>query len=383
MSVRIAILGTRGIPNHYGGFEQLAEYLAPGLAEAGHDVTVYNSHNHPYREKTWKGVHIRHCYDPEYRLGSAGQFIYDLNCLLDARRQKYDVILQLGYTSSSIWGVLFPRKSKIIYNLDGLEWQRTKYSPTIRKFLLYAEKLAVKYSDYYISDSPVIQTYFRDKYGIESEYIAYGAALFGQADPQVLHGYGVTPGEYFLLMARMEPENNIEMILNGYVQSDTRRPILVVGDTINTYGKYLRTKFGVDKRVIFTGGIYDQWKVHCLKAYCRLYFHGHSTGGTNPSLLEAMASEALIAAHDNAFNRQVLEGDALYFSGPEHVTGLVDSLVVPLDAAGIRQRNRTKIVERFSWPDIISQYERYILFSLSLEPSQTHERDVLYRRYSG
>ena len=122
MSVRIAILGTRGIPNHYGGFEQLAEYLAPGLVAAGHDVTVYNSHNHLYQEKSWKGVHIRHCHDPEYMLGSAGQFIYDLNCLIDARRQQYDVILQLGYTSSSIWGWLFPRKSKIIYNLVGLVW---------------------------------------------------------------------------------------------------------------------------------------------------------------------------------------------------------------------------------------------------------------------
>lgn len=384
MSVRIAILGTRGIPNHYGGFEQLAEYLAPGLVEAGHDVTVYNSHNHPYQEKSWKGAHIRHCYDPEYMLGSAGQFIYDLNCLIDARRQQYDVILQLGYTSSSIWGRLFPRKSKIIYNLDGLEWQRTKYSPTIRKFLLYAEKLAVRYSDYYIADSPVIQTYFRDKYGIETEYIAYGAELFGQADVEVLDAYGIRPGEYFLLIARMEPENNIEMILDGYAQSHTLRPILVVGDTVNTFSKHLRSKFAGDVRIRFTGGIYDQWKVHCLKAFCRLYFHGHSTGGTNPSLLEAMASEALIAAHDNPFNRQVLEGDALYFSSPVDITGLVDSLVVPLNAAGIKRRNRAKIAEHFSWPDIIAQYERFILQSLSLQPRETpHERDITYRRYSG
>ena len=383
MTARIAILGTRGIPNHYGGFEQLAEYLAPGLVEAGHDVTVYNSHNHPFREKTWKGVHIRHCYDPEYMLGSAGQFIYDLNCIIDARSQRYDVILQLGYTSSSIWGRLFPRKSKIIYNLDGLEWQRTKYSPTIRKFLLHAEKLAVKHSDYYIADSPVIQNYFREKYGIEAEYIAYGAELFGQADPTVLDAYGVRAGEYFLLMARMEPENNIGMILDGFVKSNTQRPILVVGDTVNAFSKHLRSKFGADQRVRFTGGIYDQWKVHCLKAFCRLYFHGHSTGGTNPSLLEAMASEALIAAHENAFNRQVLEGDALYFSCAEHVTGLVDSVVVPLDARGIRQRNRTKIAKHFSWPDIIARYEQFILFSLSMKPRKTHERDVLYRRYSG
>jgi glycosyltransferase involved in cell wall biosynthesis len=380
MSFRIAILGTRGIPNHYGGFEQLAEYLAPGLVKAGHEVTVYNSHNHPYQEKAWKGVQIRHCYDPEYLLGSAGQFVYDLNCLMDARKKRYDVILQLGYTSSSIWGMLFPRSSMIMYNLDGLEWQRTKYSPIARRFLLYAEKLAVKYSDHYIADSPVIRSYFQEKYDICPEYIAYGAELFGQADPSVPQSYGVTPGNYYLLMARMEPENNIEMILEGYARSGTEVPILVVGDTVTRFSRHLQGRFGMDRRIIFTGGIYEHWKTHCLRAFCRLYFHGHSTGGTNPSLLEAMASEALIAAHENPFSRQVLGEDALYFSNPEDIAGLVDHLPSPQDITGMRQRNLEKIVQLYSWPDVIAQYERFILYSLSM---RNNERDILYRRYSG
>src|SRR6187402_1988287 len=156
MNCSIAILGTRGIPNHYGGFEQLTEYLAPALVKAGHSVTVYNSHHHPYKERSYKGVELIHCYDPEHILGSAGQFIYDMNCLIDARKRKFDVILQLGYTSSSIWGRLFPLGSVTIYNMDGLEWKRTKYSKPIRRFLLYAEKLAVRFSDFFISDSLVI-----------------------------------------------------------------------------------------------------------------------------------------------------------------------------------------------------------------------------------
>ncbi|MDO6430682.1 DUF1972 domain-containing protein [Flavitalea sp. BT771] len=376
MSLRIAILGTRGIPNHYGGFEQLSEYLAPGLVKAGYDVTVYNSHHHPYREKTWKGVHIRHCYDAEYFLGSAGQFVYDLNCLIDARRRKYDVILQLGYTSSSIWGMLYPKDSMVICNLDGLEWQRTKYSPMTRRFLLYAEKLAVKYSDLHIADSPVIQHYFQEKYSILTEYIAYGAELFGPADPSVLHEYDIEPGNYFLLMARMEPENNLETILDGYMKSRTVMPVLVVGDTVNGFGKYLRKKFGKDERIRFTGGIYDQWKTHCLKAFCHLYFHGHSTGGTNPSLLEAMASEALIAAHDNAFNRQVLGEDALYFSNKEDITDLIERGPASGAIGTIKRRNREKIQVHFTWPEIIARYERFILYSLSI---RNHERNILYR----
>ena len=380
MSFRIAILGTRGIPNYYGGFEQLAEHLAPGLVKAGHTVTVYNSHNHPYQGKEWEGVEIRHCYDPEYLLGSAGQFIYDLNCLIDARKRGFDVILQLGYTSSSIWGLLFPASSMIIYNLDGLEWKRTKYSKLTRRFLLYAEKLAVRFSDFYIADSPVIQSYFRSKYGIESEYIAYGAELFQEADKGVLAEYGVSPGNYFLLMARMEPENNIETILDGFIQSHTDKKILVVGNATNNFGKYLQHKFANDKRILFSGVIYDQQKIHNLKFFSRLYFHGHSTGGTNPSLLEAMASRALIAAHDNAFNRQVLGEDALYFSEPAAITALVNGLpLTQAEKEGMVGRNQEKIRQDFSWPGIIAHYERYILNSLYIH---RNERSILYRRYS-
>ena len=379
MSFRIAILGTRGIPNHYGGFEQLTEHLAPGLVKAGHEVTVYNSHNHPYQGKEWQGVEIRHCYDPEYWMGSAGQFIYDLNCLIDARKRNFDVILQLGYTSSSIWGLLFPRSAMIIYNLDGLEWQRTKYSKLTRRFLLYAEKLAVKFSDFCIADSPVIQSYFRKKYGIESEYIAYGAELFKETNEGMLREYGISAGNYFLLIARMEPENNIETILDGFTESDTDKKILVIGDATNKFGNYLQHKFREDKRILFGGSIYEQKKIHALKSFSHLYFHGHSTGGTNPSLLEAMASKALIAAHDNAFNRRVLEKDALYFSGPADITALVDNIPEDVCRECMIRHNQEKIRQDFNWPGIIAHYERYILNSLYIH---RNERSILYRRYS-
>jgi glycosyltransferase involved in cell wall biosynthesis len=378
MSIRIAIMGTRGIPNHYGGFEQLAEYLGPGLVQAGYDVTVYNSHDHPCREKEWKGVQIRHCFDPEYILGTAGQFIYDLNCLIDARKQRFDVILQLGYTSSTIWGCLFPSRSTVIYNLDGLEWQRTKYSVYVRKFLRYAEKLAVKYGHFFIADNPVIQTYFREKYRIHAEYIAYGAELFGMADPGVLTAYGVRPGNYLLLMARMEPENNIELILDGYTKARTKMPVVVVGNTTSKFGNYLRDRFSADERIIFTEGIYDNWKTHCLRSFCHLYFHGHSSGGTNPSLLEAMASEALIVAHDNSFNRQVLEGNALYFSDAGDITRVADNLPENLAISDMKRRNRERILKDFNWPDILSRYEEFILQCLTAR----NERNFLYRGYT-
>jgi len=379
MSLRIAIMGTRGIPNHYGGFEQLAEHLAPGLVKAGHNVTVYNSHNHPFQGKQWEGVKIVHCYDPEFLLGSAGQFIYDLNCILDARERNFDVILQLGYTSSSIWGLLFPENVVVIYNMDGLEWQRAKYSKLTRRFLLYAERLAVRFSNFRIADSPVIQEYYSRKYGIGTEYIAYGADIFSGADAAVPRDYGVEPGDYLLLMARMEEENNIEMVLNGFRDSSTSRKMLVVGNFSNRHGRYLKDKFSGDARIVFAGAIFEQEKVHSLKAFSFLYFHGHSTGGTNPSLLEAMASRALILAHDNAFNRNVLGGDAYYFSTAAGVRELVDGFVRGAAEEEMLRRNFEKVGEFYRWQDVIEKYERFILRSVFVF---RNERNLVYRRYS-
>jgi hypothetical protein len=208
MTLNIGILGTRGIPNNYGGFEQFAEHLSEGLVQRGHGVTVYNSHLHPYKKDNWKGVRIVHCYDPENLLGPAGQFIYDLNCILDARKRNYDIVLQLGYTSSSVWGSLFPGKSINITNMDGLEWQRPKYSKPVQQFLKYAEKLAIKHSDFHIADSLEIQKYLEDKYKISISYIPYGADRFANADEKILLEYGLTKRNFSLLMARMEPENN-------------------------------------------------------------------------------------------------------------------------------------------------------------------------------
>jgi len=379
MSLRIAILGTRGIPNHYGGFEQLAEHLGPGLVKAGHSVTVYNSHNHPWQGRQWEGVNIVHCYDPEYLLGSAGQFIYDLNCIIDARKKNFDVILQLGYTSSSIWGFLFPEQTAMIYNMDGLEWQRAKYSKLTRRFLLFAEKLAVRYSNFRIADSPVIQSYYREKYNIGTEYIAYGADVFPEADKNVLSEYGLGPGGYFLVMARMEEENNIEMILNGFSASSLDKKIVIIGNVSYRYGRYLTEKFGHDKRVIFTGAIFEKEKVHALKFFSALYFHGHSTGGTNPSLLEAMASRAMVYAHDNPFNRNVLGEDAYYFSSAADIRRFVEGFTRGAREEEMTQRNYGKIAERFHWRAIIDKYERFILQSLFLF---RNERNIVYRRYS-
>jgi glycosyltransferase involved in cell wall biosynthesis len=379
MSIRIGILGTRGIPNHYGGFERLAEQLSPALAEMGHEVFVYNSHNHVYQEDKWGDVNIIHCYDPEFMLGCSGQFIYDLNCILDARKRAFDVILILGYTSSSVWNRFLPASAAIIYNMDGMEWKRAKYSKMTRKFLRYAERLAVAPGNFYITDSPAIQTYYEDTYALESEYIAYGAAVFSDEKEEILSRYGLTKNGYYLLMARMEPENNIEMILDGFRMSMTGSKFLVVGNIENKYGKRIMQKFGSDPRICFAGAVFDEETMHSLRIFSRLYFHGHSTGGTNPSLLEAMASNAFIAAHDNIFNKMVLQEDAFYFSDAIAISKIINETEVVSPDSRMIGNNAAKIRARYNWKYIFTSYERFMLRCLYMH---AHGKNVPDKRYS-
>ncbi|QCR20985.1 DUF1972 domain-containing protein [Pontibacter sp. SGAir0037] len=360
--MKIAILGTRGIPNNYGGFEQCAEYLALGLIKRGFHISVYNSHNHPYQESNWNGVELIHCYDPEYKWGTAGQFIYDLNCIRDLRNRDFDVILQLGYTSSSIWGWLLPRQRSVVTtNMDGLEWKRTKFSGKVKKFLLYAEKLGVKYSDYLISDSIGIQDYLFEKYGKKSIFIPYGAHLFHDADEAILEEYNLVPYAYNMLIARLEPENSIEIILDGVMKSNIEKPFLVIGNHSTTYGEYLKAKYSKHSNIQFIGGIYDIIKLNNLRYFSNIYFHGHTVGGTNPSLLEAMASNSLICANNNPFNRYILEEDALYFTNAEEVAKCLQEVRHQEDKyQQMIQRNRSKISDIYDWEIIIEQYAAHL-----------------------
>lgn len=322
---------------------------------------MYSSHNHYYQESTWNDVQIVHCYDPEYKLGSAGQFIYDLNCIRDARQKGFDVILMLGYTSSSVWGAFYPKESGIVFNMDGMEWKRKKYSVAVKKFLSFAEKLAVRFSDYIIADSLIVKSYLESKYSITTRYIAYGAEIFTNEEENVLKEYGVSKQQYYLCMARMVPENNVEIILDGFTVSRSPFHFLVIGDTINKFGTYLKNKFAADKRIIFAGGIYDTRICHSLRMFCHLYFHGHSAGGTNPSLLEAMSSRALIAAHDNAFNKTILGDDALYFSHSKSITSIIENAKRGCSEMTMISNNLNKVKDQFNWNKIVEQYENVML----------------------
>jgi Domain of unknown function (DUF1972) len=358
--MKIGIIGTRGIPNQHGGFEQFAEFVAPALVSRGHRVFVYNSSLHPHQDSNWKGVELIKKADPEKRLGTIGHFIYDLNCILDTRYRKFDVILQLGYTSSSVWASLFPKGPVVVTNMDGLEWKRAKYSKPVRNFLKIAEKWAVLKSDKLIADSKGIQAYLLDKYGRNASFVAYGATLFEDPDERALDRYELLKYSYHLLIARMEPENNIETIIQGHLQSATEKKLLLIGNYNKAYGTYLKDKYE-DHKTLFLGPVYDIDLLNNLRHFSSFYFHGHSVGGTNPSLLEAMASQALIIAHDNIFNKAVLGEDAFYFWSAEDIASILENKMGKPEFKIFLENNNSKIEKDYSWDHITTLLENCLL----------------------
>lgn len=372
--MKIAFISTRGIPNNYGGFEQFTEYISVGLAAKGHEVTVYSPHYHPYQEKEYKGVRIKHIYSPEQWMGgSVGSFFYDYACLKDAlKKENYDIIYEAGYTSIIPAYIRFNVKSIkwpiFTTNMDGLEYKRAKFNKWVQKFVFWEERMAVKHSHYLIADNMGIKDYYKEKYGKDSKFLAYGANIYDNYSEDYLKEYGLEKDKYLLIIARLEPENNLAMAIEGYIASELfeKKPLVVVGKTNTPYGKYLVEHYKQYKHVKFVGGIYDFDKINSVRYYSYAYLHGHSVGGTNPSLLEAMASECFILSHNNIFNRAVLGENSIYYQDASQVTTLLnrlEELSANYRKAFVAQ-NLEVIRTQYSWAKLVDEHEKYFMWML-------------------
>jgi glycosyltransferase involved in cell wall biosynthesis len=352
--MKIAIIGSRGIPNRYGGFEELAEHLSVALVKNGHEVAVFHPHHHPVKDSHFKGVQRISAYDPEW-LKSAGQFVYDLISILKCWRLRPQVILQLGYTSSAIWFWLLPPKSKVITNMDGMEWQRSKYGWFTKKFLRLSEWLAVKSSHVLVADHAAILQYLNLHYLNQTVLIPYGATVPKNFDVALLQQYNLQPDGYFLVIARMEPENHIETIIEGYLLTNSPLPLVIIGNIANKHGKRWQNKYK-HTQIRFVAGVYQKKQLHALRHFARWYVHGHSVGGTNPSLLEAMGCSANILAHDNAFNRGVLEKNAAFFSNSSEVATAFKQELDADTKKKWHKGNLSKIRTSYNWQVVTAQY---------------------------
>jgi glycosyltransferase involved in cell wall biosynthesis len=278
-----------------------------------------------------------------------------------------DILLVLGYTTASVFYPFIDfRKTRLITNMDGLEWKRDKWSPLVKKLALKFEKMGANNSEFLISDNREIKDYLLRTYGKDSEFIAYGCEEFNDKDERVLREYNLDKKSYSILIARMEAENNIEMILDGYASSDEQMPLLVVGNLVTAYANHLVSKFKSEKRIQFKGGIYNLKHLNNLRHFAKIYFHGHSVGGTNPSLLEAMASGVYIMAHGNEFNKSVLGDDAAYFTDSVKLKHMINSYIENSDCVLAIESNLKKVREIYNWNMIADKYESYFKKVLSV-----------------
>jgi glycosyltransferase involved in cell wall biosynthesis len=348
---KIAIIGTAGIPACYGGFETLAENLTKySTSECAY--TVYCSEK-IYSDKKTQHNGATLDYIPLSANGSQS-IPYDIISLFKSR--KFDVILVLGVSGCIFLPVLrMLTKAKIITNIDGLEWKRDKWSGFIRRFLKFSERMAVKYSDVIIADNEKITNYVREEYNVEARTIAYGG------DHVLLSDAIDGKGEYFLTICRIEPENNIDMILSAF--SKTSLPLKFVGNwQANQYGKALYEKYSKFDNIEMINPVYELDKLFELRANCYCYVHGHSAGGTNPSLVEIMHFAKPIFAFDCSFNRYSTDNRCFYFKDADDLQSQlihVGNFVEKLTQCATDMHALAK--DKYCWKDISSAYERIFL----------------------
>lgn len=360
-TLRIAILGARGIPASYGGFETFAEQLATRLALRGHQVTVYaECGDQPVADTVYQGVRVRSRRRP--RWGAASVLAYDCACLWDARR-GYDLVYMLGYGAA--WACWWPRVFgvPVWINVDGLEWARSKWGWGARTYLRCMEWVSTKVATRLIADAEAIAQRFRQNYpsGAPTSFVAYGAELVPAeaADPSVLANWGLQAHRYMLVVARPEPENHILEIVQGHLLHGGGWPLVVVGDVSGGTPYQQQLKALASERVRFVGGIYDVAQLQSLRVHAACYLHGHSVGGTNPSLLEALACGNWVIAHDNQFNSEVARDAADYFRTSQQLAACLQNWFHRTHEERQQRAERARqVVQTFyDWEQITDAYE--------------------------
>lgn len=360
-SLRIAIVGSRGIPGNYGGFETFAEKLGEGLVDRGHKVSVYCPSSSSAMDDTWYNG-IRRVIVPTINTKSLEKISSAFLSCVHATFARYDIILFLG-VSPSIFAWL-PRLAgkKLVMNIDGLEWKRRKWGKFASRFLKLSEEIASVICHTFIADSREIQKYIKDEYGKESCFIAYGAIPGCHEDEAVLAKHGLTKRGYFLQVCRLEPENNTDVVIREYVQTKSDLPLVILGDApyADNYKQSLLTM--ADSRINFLGSIYGH-AYDVLRSNAFTYIHAHEVGGTNPSLLEALAAGNCVVVLDVPFNLEVIGEAGLSFSKtPGSLKKVLEYLQDHPDIIPpLQQKATERIQEHYSWEKVVSDYEALFL----------------------
>lgn len=363
---KIAVIGTAGIPARYGGFETLAHNL---IAELNNrfELHVYcSAQNYAKDEQVSEFNGAKLHYLPLSANG-AQSIIYDIVSIFHALFYA-DTLLILGVPGCTILPLvrLFTRK-KIIVNIDGLEWKRDKWNAAAKAFLRFSEFMAVKFANTVVADNKAIQEHVRDSYGASAKLIAYGAdhAKNERLSRVELTKYPFLRHSYAFKVCRIEPENNIHIVLKAFSELPSKHLVIVGNWEASEYGREMRDAYGSFPHIHLLDPIYDQVVLDRLRSNCYVYLHGHSAGGTNPSLVEAMSLGLPIIAFGVNYNRYTTENQALYFSNSDEIKKLIVStpFLKYVEVGDAMQRiART----RYTWKVVAHQYAQ--CFGLANSP---------------
>lgn len=369
--IGISIMGTRGVPARHGGFETFAERLAPYLAQCGWDVTVYCQRDRAaggITEDTWCGV--RRIHVPTRARGALATLEFDLRATIHATRRN-DLKLVLGYNTAVLNLLLRAFGRRVVLNMDGLEWMRSKWRLPARLWLRVNEWIGAVSSHRLVADHPEIARHLATLRGSAPvTTIPYGADRFEGSLRAVLERYDLAEHPYFVVVARIEPENSILEIVEAVSKRPMRARLVVLGTLDPSANPYhARVLAAASDECMFLGAIYERDVVAALRAGALAYVHGHTVGGTNPSLVEALGAGAAIVAHDNPFNRWVAGEAASYFGSARECREAIDAIAtVPELRSSRRDAARSRHEEAFLWSSVLDAYREMLAVEASGGP---------------
>ena len=363
--MRVAILGTRGVPANYGGFETCAEEISVDLAKRGYEMIVYGRKgNYDDSLKTFKGIRLFHM--PRIKGKVTETFSNTFFSMIHVLFQKVDVIYVMNAANSPLCIIPWMLGKRVIINVDGLEWKRKKWGPFARRYYKWAEKLSTKFSKRIISDSIGIKEYYLEEYNTETTFIAYGAHIENSQTPEILEEYGLKPDEYFFVASRLEPENNADLTVKAFERVKTDKKLVIAGGA-NYDSPYIKSiQKTEDPRIIFLGPVYKDGHIKELHCHCYAYVHGNEVGGTNPALLKALGYGNTVLGLNVVFNAEVIDSAGiLYDRSVEDLAGKMQRLVDdPVYCKSFGPKARERIGEAYTWSKISDEYD--VFFSALL-----------------
>lgn len=366
--LRIGIFGLRGLhpDRETSGFETAFGVIAPALAARGHSVTVYSRHGatSPARRLPREdGVDLVHLPSPGGKNLAAvtSTFLAVLHALAFRRFDAW-LFVNVGMGHHCALARLSGRP--VVLNVDGLDWTRAKWGPIARAYFRSAAWMAVRVCTRLVTDAVAMQRYYRARFGVDADMIAYGAEVGDSVAPERVRELGVRPRGYYLIVSRLVPENSLLEMLGGFGKSVTRRSLVIVGGATyeDDFQRRLRSLAREDSRVVLAGHVADQELLRELWCNAHAYLHGHSVGGTNPALLRAMGFGSCVLALDTEFNREALDEAGLYFPGDvDAIASLLDDVDTQDSSLGdLRRRAQERVREHYDWNVITDRYERLL-----------------------